>query len=614
EYVAAATGTHVGLFAWGSNGRLDGTVAKYAKFYVKIPGDLDATDQVIYIYYGRSDATSAGQSFSTSEIPWVPHGRWGSEEEYTIDAPTIDQAPTATNLDDVSYLYARAKAYEVNVFASDPNGATDIAYLELTLFSDNRVTEYWSVRYYEGTSSFLEYRDPSDCITLDADSSKATSNGNNTQATFHLYINWNHPDITNVDVRCSASDDQSHTDTTYYETDWNVETRLEFSNGPVLIDGQGTADRGGVGEVISASGSIAYHGSVLSPLSSEIDVYVISSNVQTSPWYAQDYDESSGAFSAVLSADDEVGQETYRFKVVEKGESANGADLSDRIYTRTYIADSILADISVDEGASNETTVCFIISLHYAYDAAEIADFTAVISRNGEEWLTVDEPLFMDERDTENTITYDIMSISENTHGLTITQGPVSPFVLSEEDSGTNSTASIVSLEAIRASLMEILSPISALATFLGAGATLAYNAAIYMLNLPHLLVSPEGLAAILPLLLGSLILFPITSRSSQRSRLRARQRNERKFRLLGGLDVYTLLPMKGGKTDLRIIIDGSESSFLVLDTSHEIVTERLKLMLVAGKKPKKLLKLYSTPIKGCTSDLILLGLILDSA
>ncbi|MFW9888410.1 MAG: BNR-4 repeat-containing protein [Candidatus Thorarchaeota archaeon] len=28
EYVAAATGTHVGLFAWGSNGRLDGTIAK----------------------------------------------------------------------------------------------------------------------------------------------------------------------------------------------------------------------------------------------------------------------------------------------------------------------------------------------------------------------------------------------------------------------------------------------------------------------------------------------------------------------------------------------------------------------------------------------------------
>ncbi|MFW9965493.1 MAG: BNR-4 repeat-containing protein, partial [Candidatus Sifarchaeia archaeon] len=55
-------------------------------------------------------------------------------------APTNEQAPTISNPDDLSYLYARTRDYQITTYISDSDGYEDIAYMDLTLVSNDHVT------------------------------------------------------------------------------------------------------------------------------------------------------------------------------------------------------------------------------------------------------------------------------------------------------------------------------------------------------------------------------------------------------------------------------------------------------------------------------------------
>jgi len=52
----------VKAWAWGSNGILNFTAPKYAKFYVTIPGNLSDSDYLVYVYYGNTTVSSASQT------------------------------------------------------------------------------------------------------------------------------------------------------------------------------------------------------------------------------------------------------------------------------------------------------------------------------------------------------------------------------------------------------------------------------------------------------------------------------------------------------------------------------------------------------------------------
>jgi hypothetical protein len=67
----------VNQYAWGSNGFLNGTIGKHARFWVEINGDLSSSNQFIYIYYGNSSAPSISQPLNPNR-----HVRmvWGTEE------------------------------------------------------------------------------------------------------------------------------------------------------------------------------------------------------------------------------------------------------------------------------------------------------------------------------------------------------------------------------------------------------------------------------------------------------------------------------------------------------------------------------------------------------
>ncbi|MHA3965147.1 MAG: hypothetical protein AM325_016600, partial [Candidatus Thorarchaeota archaeon SMTZ1-45] len=235
--------------------------------------------------------------------------------------PEFFQAPDCNNIDDTNKLYARFKDYQMTVYALDEDGSSDIDYLELTLASDDRTYDYWTIRYDVATNTYSEQIDPFDYITLNSGESTTVSSEDSIQITFVLSINWNHPDLSNTDTKCFIVDSVSISSTSYYEVNWAVETRLDIYSGLTLSDGFGTPDRGNINGEILASGFITYLGSNIHPLSTEIDIYIVSEEVMSNPWLAIDYQSTNGAFSIIVVADDEVGEDIYEVRVVRDGQA-----------------------------------------------------------------------------------------------------------------------------------------------------------------------------------------------------------------------------------------------------------------------------------------------------
>ncbi|MGY5881399.1 MAG: hypothetical protein RTV31_14200, partial [Candidatus Thorarchaeota archaeon] len=143
-----------------------------------------------------------------------------------------NSAPTISNLDDTSFMYAEYRQYEITAHVTDLDGFAGIDYVELTLTSNDELTAYWTVRYDEDSENFTEQSDPSDYITLDVDSSHATEIDNDISATFFITINWNHPDVVDTHMKSEVYDANPSSSFAYYEVDWDIETRLDLSSGP----------------------------------------------------------------------------------------------------------------------------------------------------------------------------------------------------------------------------------------------------------------------------------------------------------------------------------------------------------------------------------------------
>ena len=341
------------------------------------------------------------------------------------EIPQNTAAPTISNIDDTSFLYAEYRQYEITANVSDGDGFAEIDYLELTLTSNDELTEYWTVRYDEDTDLFTEQSDPSNYITLDAGSSSAIESGNDISATFFITINWNHPDIVSTHVKSEVYDANPSSSLNYYEVNWDVETRLAMSSGATLSDGSGTLDRGDVDGSLTASGTITYFGSALHPSASDIDIWISSAEygTQSGPWEATNYEHVGGTFSATVYADDLVGIDTYTFKAVSEGAGAGGSDHFGSSQTDDYIADRVqVQSYSTDDPRINVNSSANLHAvLYYEYNDDFVIDGTVTINGLTATYSGSDGIWnFNDTQSTAQLVTYDTLVYSGGAHEITV--------------------------------------------------------------------------------------------------------------------------------------------------------------------------------------------------
>jgi hypothetical protein len=340
-------------------------------------------------------------------------------------APQNIGTPSVSNIDDGTFMYANYRQYQISTKVSDLDGYSDIKYMDLTLTSDDRATEYWTVRFDEDTNVFSEQSDPSNYIVLDGSSSSASKVGNNISLTFYVTINWNHPDVVNTDAKCVVTDANPSSSTDYFEVNWDIETRLSLSSGPTLDDGSGTMNRGDVDGSLTANGTVTYLGSSFHPSSSIIDVWVSESEYGSSPgpWQATNYESTGGTFSATVYADDVVGLDTFTFIAVAEGTGAGGANLFGSSQTAQYIADRVQVQLlsSDDSRINANSSASLHVSLYYDYDDSYVTDgsvtvngISATYSGSNGIWD------FTDSRSTAQSVLYNSLAYSGGSHGISV--------------------------------------------------------------------------------------------------------------------------------------------------------------------------------------------------
>ena len=288
-------------------------------------------------------------------------------------APVVDQAPTLDNPSDGDNMYAQYLEYQVTVYVSDQNGFGDIAYLEIGLWDNTRAAEYCRFRYNEDTNTFTEAYDAGTYVSLNSGSSSAIESGDDINATFHFTVDWDFPDSTDLDANCTVIDTQTEFATTWYEVNWDVETRLDYSVAPSIDDGSGTPNRGDVSGSFSFTGTVIYYASGnVYPSSAAVDVWVSAPGIGN--W--SDSTLTSGAFDVTCYANDSVSSfptpDIYTIEVVNESEGVDGVDLYyTTSATDTYIADQLVVSISdpsnqrINTG-SNATGI--VVSAIYDYD------------------------------------------------------------------------------------------------------------------------------------------------------------------------------------------------------------------------------------------------------
>jgi len=218
-----------------------------------------------------------------------------------------------------------------------------------------------------------------------------------------------------------VTDAGTYSDTDYYETDYDFETRLDFTTGPTLSDGSGTVDRGDYDTLagITASGTIDYYNSAISPNSGDVDVWILCSDVAGSPW--SDTTLTAGVFSVTVDSDDEVGLDTYNFIVVEEGAGSGGSDLCHASHTDTYIADRIVVTITADDtDVLNGVQVNFTLSLVYDYDGTPVSGWLLNITNDGALWFYFNaaNASLCNDTDSSTTNIYTAATCTESTHGI----------------------------------------------------------------------------------------------------------------------------------------------------------------------------------------------------
>ncbi|MHA1905250.1 MAG: hypothetical protein ACW977_14955, partial [Candidatus Thorarchaeota archaeon] len=372
---------------------------------------IDTNSAVVYNYTTtlvESETTYGITVFSTNTETVT----WGGG----ITAPTNDTAPVLTNPDDTDFMYAKLRYYVITSNVSDPQGYADIHYIELSLWDNTRSTEIWRIRFNESTNTF-SIQLGSDNITLAAWSSYSKI-GNEIDITWVIKIDWDHIDLSNIDVRQYVIDDSAESDENWYESDWNVESRLDYSISPSLSDDRGDLNTND----LVLTGTIVYYGSSLNPLANETDVWVLH---DISGTWSGEVNGVGGLSISNIDSSAAVRLNTYTVKVVIDGGGSGGSDL---YYTSSatteFITDRIefyLSGVLDDRINVNDTGTVWW-NARYDYDNAEITGgLTALL--NGSKtllWDSINTRWYYSELvQSVSLVGYSVLSATESGYGLT---------------------------------------------------------------------------------------------------------------------------------------------------------------------------------------------------
>ncbi|MHA2323681.1 MAG: hypothetical protein ACXACG_18805, partial [Candidatus Thorarchaeota archaeon] len=176
--------------------------------------------------YGITAFTS-----NTVEVTWTTPSNF---------APFNNGAPTLVNPDDSDNLYSKLRLYFITSSIVDYDGIADVDYVELSVWDNMRFLEVWRVRYTAATQSF-SIEVGSEYIHLSS-SSTFLEFGALLNVTWYIKIDWDHFDLQNVDVQQYVIDGLAVSDSDWFESDWDIETRLDYSTMPSLSDDRGDLD------------------------------------------------------------------------------------------------------------------------------------------------------------------------------------------------------------------------------------------------------------------------------------------------------------------------------------------------------------------------------------
>ena len=334
------------------------------------------------------------------------------------DAPPYNSAtPSVDSLYDDNKLLAMKSDHSgdyvyITTKHTDPDGYTDIE--TCTLEGLIGGTPKWEVEYNRTSNTSSINRGASYIAVEKVD---ASGTGTTLTLKWHIQIKWEHPETSDMDLRCTVADG-SASDTDTYQTNLEVITSLVFST-ISLNDHLGTATRGDLGGTITASGTVYYYGTFEYPEDSQVDVWVLATLDSGSKSWS-DTRVTTGQFSMTVDADSVVGLTTYTFKVVkESNESDAPALVSD---TRDYITDrinctSITSPQNIVDASATGTVQ---VRLQYEYDGSAVINGNysingySLIHDSGDLWHVNITP------GTRTVLTLDSVSItSDNAHGVT---------------------------------------------------------------------------------------------------------------------------------------------------------------------------------------------------
>ncbi|MHA2143212.1 MAG: hypothetical protein ACXADD_17170 [Candidatus Thorarchaeota archaeon] len=368
----------------------------------------DTNSDSLYLYNASSVLSETLHDitlFSTN----IEAVNWTS---YVPIVPVNEAPPNLLNPDDTDNMYARLRYYMITSNVSDTNGFQDIRFVSLLIFTNDRGTNYWTVKFVRSSASF-SIENGSSYISLGPCSYEQSGIWLN--ITWYIKVSWDHPDLVDVDTKQFVSNTFS-TASDWYESDWDIETRLDYSTSPTL-----SGDRGDVDTTdLVATGALVYYTSALYPLANETDFWVLH---DISGSWSGEVDGLGVLTATNVGSSSSVRINTYTFKVVTQGAGSGGTDLYYAAsITDTFITDRIefyvsgVDDGRIDVGFTGRT----YWSARYDYDDILISSGltslltgSKLLTWNGTHWI------YSESKAAVELQQYAILSASETTYGLT---------------------------------------------------------------------------------------------------------------------------------------------------------------------------------------------------
>ncbi len=326
--------------------------------------------------------------------------------------PSNYQAPTSDSLYDTDNIYAEKSPHGMYAFITtyhrDLDGYHDIDACYIQGYKGS--TTYWKLKYDRLSHQWSVV---SGGTYVSISTGTESSSVNDLQVTWHILFKWEHPDVTDLDIKVGTQD-SSTTKYTNFDMNWDVETRIEF------ISHQLSDDRANVGSDLTASGDIRYLNSPnnVAPSPDYVDVRIIRVNHPsgTTSWTYNP--ASDGTFSNGVQLQDWVGEQEFRFEVVD----TTGANITSGKFVSYSIGDRIMVDSLTSDDYRTNINQAVTISTHLVYESNLENVTTGTVSINGISATHQGNGVWTITytKSTVSAVTFDSVSASDTTYGISV--------------------------------------------------------------------------------------------------------------------------------------------------------------------------------------------------